>query len=133
MTEWHENQERDPELMDVAARLRAERPQASALELDRIKLNAKSRALTTRRKGIAVRSRLIAPLVAIGLMGGGTAGVLAGGHTNGGNDNNSGNSQYCPPSSPNGGDSKHATSDANDNKGASCGHATQNGSNQGGS
>jgi hypothetical protein len=87
------------ELHDVAERLRAERPQASGLELDRIKMRAMAKSRSSRPKGIALRSRTMAALLTVALMAAGTGGVIAGG--NGGNGNGSaGNSQYKPGCGP---------------------------------
>ena len=79
------------ELQDVARRLREQRPEASGLELDRIKL----RAMSSRSKGSVVKSRLIVALCTVGLMAGGTSGVIAakGGNGNGGS---AAESQYRP-------------------------------------
>jgi hypothetical protein len=98
--------ERDPhfdEFDDVIERLRAERPQASPLELDRIKTNAMARA--QRRKAspaarrTSMRRTLVIAMVTGSLMIGGTGAVLAGGDNNkGGNDDDAAKGQYpCPP------------------------------------
>lgn len=104
MSDWQEHLPED--LEETASRLRAERPQASPLDLDRVKLSVRRKS----RGGMPVvgglRTKLLAPILSFGIMGGGsTAVVLADGHDNGkGNDgNNEGNgknaskSQYCPP------------------------------------
>ena len=79
------------ELQDVAQRLREQRPEASGLELDRIKL----RAMSSRTKGSVVKSRLIVALCTVGLMAGGTSGVIAAKSGNG-NNGNAAKSQYKP-------------------------------------
>jgi hypothetical protein len=86
------------ELAEVAARMRNERPQASALELDRIKLAAKSRvARHERRGGIVLRTRSITAVVAMLIMVGGTGSVIAGGGGGYGGGGNAGHGQYKPP------------------------------------
>ena len=84
------------DLADVAALLRAERPRASALELDRIKLAAASRAARHQRKGgLVLRTRSITAVVAMLIMVGGTGSVIAGGGGSSGGD--AGRGQYKPP------------------------------------
>src|SRR3954468_23461279 len=87
------------DLQDVARRLREERREASPLELDRIKMDAMSRARSRSfvpRGGL--RSRLVVALTSLALVGGATGGVIAG--TNGGKsngkDNNAAQKQYKP-------------------------------------
>jgi hypothetical protein len=96
----------DKSLNDIAARLRDERPEATSLELDRMKLLAMSRGsrepAKARRTWIA-RSRLTSPALAAALLLGGLA-ALAGGigetpFSSGGSNASSANSQYCPPTS----------------------------------
>ena len=65
------------DLTDVVRRLRDHRPEVSPLELDRIKLRAKAAATSSRPKGSAMKSRLIVALCTVGLMAGGTGGVIA--------------------------------------------------------
>src|SRR3954453_19646836 len=96
MTRWDDNHLPD-DLADVARRLRTERPEASALELDQIKQRAMARAGSSRQKGFLVKSRLTVALLTLGLMAGGTGGVLAAAGGNGnGNGNNAAGSQYKP-------------------------------------
>jgi|HubBroStandDraft_3_1064219.scaffolds.fasta_scaffold03175_6 hypothetical protein len=65
------------DLESVAQRLRNERPEASPLELDRVKTTAMSRAqLGARRAGFGARRFAVAGLT-IGLMAAGTGGVIA--------------------------------------------------------
>jgi hypothetical protein len=97
----HFNEEKLPDgLSEVEERLRSERAQASALDLDRIKTRAMANAAATSRpKGFAVKSRGIAGLLAVALMAAGTGGVLAvssPGPSNG----SSSNSQYKPGCGP---------------------------------
>jgi hypothetical protein len=73
------------ELEGVAQRLRNERPQASPLDLDRIKTTAMSRAQAGTRRGRAGARRLAIASLTVGLLAAGTGGVLAHGNKNGGN------------------------------------------------
>ena len=66
------------ELEGVAQRLRDERPQASPLDLDRIKTTAMSRAKTGTRRGRVGARRLAVASLTVGLMAAGTGSVLAG-------------------------------------------------------
>jgi hypothetical protein len=72
-----------PELEDVARRLREHRPEASGLELDRIKHRAISKASARRgtwalRKGFFMKPRIaVAFVLAIGLLTSGTGATLA--------------------------------------------------------
>jgi hypothetical protein len=107
--------ERIPEDQDsVVKRLRSERPEASALELDRIKLKAvawpsrSAPALTSRigigrgpRKGLLIASsRLVSVAVTVSLIGGSGAVLAASGggpfKSNSSSSNSAGSSQYCP-------------------------------------
>jgi hypothetical protein len=74
------NHTRKDEEDSVAQRLRSERPEATPLELDRIKTTAMSRARPMRALGGARRRFAVAGLT-IGLMAAGTGGVIAGGVT----------------------------------------------------
>jgi hypothetical protein len=103
----HQDRERIPEdLGEIAELLRRERPEAGPLELDRIKLRAKaSRRGQVRLSGKGsgfMRSRLIGLILALALLGGGTAALAAagGGPFKGSSRAKvSANSQYCPPTS----------------------------------
>ena len=102
MSDWHEHLPED--LEETAQRLRAERPSASALDLDRVKLSVRRKSTGGMPLVGGLRTKLLAPVLTFGIMGGGsTAVVLADGHDgngndgNGGNDNNASKSQYCPP------------------------------------
>ena len=82
------------ELADVAQRLRDERPEASALELDRIKLRAQASARRhVQRREPFMRSRLaITSMLVVGvLMSGAGAGLAVSGISGSGS---SGNAQY---------------------------------------
>ena len=114
--------QRDEDFTDVIQRLRDHRPEVTGLELDRIKLRALASATSSRQKGSVVKSRITVALLSLGLMVGGTSGVIA---AKGGNSNkgSAGKSQYsngkkcgnpnggpkkpnqkpCPPRSPAGG------------------------------
>lgn len=89
------------DLAEVGELLRENRAQASALELDGIKLQAKTRARKRSpqrlRRGVGVRSRSVTLILALLLIGGTTAGGIAGGggHDNG--DDGAANAQYKPP------------------------------------
>ena len=72
------------ELRSVVDQLRERRPEATALELDEIKLRAKARAVRqsgTRPGSMFMRKRrtFVTLLLALGLATSGTAGVIAGG------------------------------------------------------
>jgi hypothetical protein len=88
----------EDELEGVAQRLRDERPQASPLDLDRIKTTAMSRAKAGSRRGGAGARRLAVASLTVGLLAATTGGVLAGesGHKNkGGNGGrNAASAQY---------------------------------------
>ena len=74
----HFDEEHQPdELQDLARRLRDRRPEASPLDLDRIKMRAMAGATTSRSKGSTLKSRLIVALCTVGLMAGTTGGVIA--------------------------------------------------------
>src|SRR5690349_17798225 len=103
------------EFGDVAARLEAEREQATPLELDQIKLRAMSRAQrrasSPRVRGAHMRRTLVVAIATFSLMVGGTGAVIAGGDSksdgnngkgNDNKDNNAGKKQYshCKKSNP---------------------------------
>jgi hypothetical protein len=102
------NRERIPQhLREIADLLEHERPEATALELDRIKLRAKAAlrrpALIGKGNGF-MRSRVVSLLVVTGLLGGGSAAMAAAGGPSpfdvlSSNHEGASNSQYCPPSS----------------------------------
>jgi hypothetical protein len=99
------------EFENIADRLRAERPEATPLELDRIKLQAKSRTERAARR-VRSRRRLVGSpvaslLVAVGLLAGGTGVVAAAGGTkvltSGSSTTSATSSQYkCKPKPPKG-------------------------------
>ena len=94
------------DLAEIADRLRRERAEPSPLELDRIKLQAMSRAGRPSKrlsKPGLVRTRLVTAVVASALLiaGAGAIGGATGGLPSVDFESTpSVNSQYCPPSSP---------------------------------
>jgi hypothetical protein len=99
MADWQHQEYLPPELADVAEQLRAERPAATPLELDRIKLRAKKQASRGRTtfpslKGSPMRSRALTLLLSALLVGGTTVGGIAA--AGGGGNGNSASSQYKP-------------------------------------
>jgi hypothetical protein len=86
------NQPRKDEKDSIAERLRSERPEASPLELDRVKTTAMSRARTASGR-IGSRRRFAVAGLTIGLMAAGTGGVIAGGATST-NPSNAATAQY---------------------------------------
>jgi hypothetical protein len=102
-------------LLAIAERLRTERPEPTAHELDRAKLRAFSQATRADshrgprlRRGAAIRSRrVISIALAVGLMTSGTAVVAkSGGPTSAASTTSASKDQYCPPSSPGAGTKK---------------------------
>jgi hypothetical protein len=89
------------ELAEVGESLRANRHTPTALELDAIKLQAKSRARRAPsgqlRRGVKVRSRSVTLVLTLLLLGGTTAAGIAGGGGGGGNDDGAAQAQYRPP------------------------------------
>ena len=71
MSQW------DEDLDEVAQRLREHRPEASALELDHIKMRAMAKAASSRPRGTVLKTRLLAALASLALMAGATGGVIA--------------------------------------------------------
>jgi hypothetical protein len=86
------------ELEGVAQRLRNERPEASPLQLDQIKMSAMSRAKAGTRRRSAGARRLATAGLTIGLLAAGTGGVIAGetghGHGRGGGNTSASSTQY---------------------------------------
>jgi hypothetical protein len=99
------------ELGEIAERLRDQRPEATPIELDRIKL----RAMRSRRPGLIsrkgngfMRKPALSLVLVIGMLGGGTGALAAVGGVPvdlpfqaSSHDNGASNSQYCPPTSQN--------------------------------
>ena len=119
----HHRERLPSELREIADLLRDERPEATAFELDRIKLRAKAArrrpALIGRGNGF-MRPRVVSILVVAGLLGGGTGAMAAAGgpspfrvfsHDHEG----ASNSEYCPPTS-------HAPGKPKKPGPARCGH-----------
>jgi hypothetical protein len=101
-------------LFRIKERLRRERPEADALELDRAKLRAirqASRREASRpregNKGFVRSGRILSVVLAVALLGGGTAVFAAtGGFRAAGANSSAATNQYCPPTSPKPGDPK---------------------------
>ena len=95
----------------IARRLREERPELGALQLDAMKTRVMASARVPRSKGATLRGRIVVALLALGLMGAGAGGVVAGGgDTSPGQQ--SGTSQYQP--------AKCKTDKAGNVKGCNC-------------
>jgi hypothetical protein len=90
------------DVVSIDQRLRDERPQPAALELDRAKLRAMNRVGPghTPRRHLPRSHRLVSVALVLALTSGGTA-VLArtGGVSKGSSSSSAANSQYCPPTS----------------------------------
>lgn len=69
----------EEDFQDVVQRLIADRPRVAPVDLDRIKLQVLGRGSSHAFVPGPVRRRILAPIMTMGLMGGGTAGVLAAG------------------------------------------------------
>ncbi len=69
-----------PEDEPIVQRLRDEKPQASPLELDRMKTAAMAKAKPSGSTRAMPKSRIAAALLTVGLMAGGTAGTVAATH-----------------------------------------------------
>jgi hypothetical protein len=109
----HFNEKRVPDdLLHVVERLRDERPEVSAPELDQIKLRALgrgrgARTLMPRGKGQFMRSRVVSVMLALGLLVGSTGAMAVSGTGPGGvfkhkrhhHARSATQSQYCPPKS----------------------------------
>jgi len=99
MRQWDADHLPD-DLRDVEGWLRAEKPEVSPFELDRIKLRAMSRArppnVSKKGKGFPVmRTKLVTMLLVLGLaVSGGAAGVIAG--KGGGGNGSAAKSEYRP-------------------------------------
>lgn len=86
--------DRTPEGSDpVVRRLREERPQLEALELDRMKTRLMNRRGSQTMKGAGLRGRIVIALLSLGLLAGGVA--AAG--SSGGAGASSASAQYKPP------------------------------------
>jgi hypothetical protein len=106
----HFDEKRVPDdLLNVVKRLRHEKPEATPVELDRIKLRAMARARGARTlrpsgKGQFMRSRLVSVMLAVGVLAGGTGAMAVTGtggvfkhHRH--SARSAPQSQYCPPKS----------------------------------
>ena len=99
------------ELSELGGRLTEARPELSPLELDGIKARAVARASRATRpgKGHFMRRRLATIMATFALVLGGTGIVWAargGSPGHGGSSGSAPHTQYCPPSSNNGGKNK---------------------------
>jgi hypothetical protein len=101
-------------------RLRGERAELTAIELDRVKRSAMAGAARGGGRRMTLKARLVTGALLLGLIGTGGGAVLA---ASGGSSSNgsSANSQYCPPSSPGAGKPKHQGG------GNKCGHPEDGG------
>ncbi len=105
----HFNEKRVPDdLQHLVERLRDERPEVSALELDQIKVRALGRNRgRPQGKGQFMRSRVVSVLLAVGLLVGSTGAMAVSGTGPGGvfkhkrhhHARSAPQSQYCPPKS----------------------------------
>jgi hypothetical protein len=112
-------QHSEEDFTDVTERLRAERPEVTPLELDRIKQVVLNRASRGSEGSSYGRSKLASVLVAATVLVGGTGLVVAAISGKNGNGNGAGHSQYCPPTSQNPGGPK--------GHGHNCGHGGDKG------
>jgi hypothetical protein len=115
------NDKHEPELEGVAQRLRAERPEASPLELDQIKTTAMSRSQAA--AGRANPRRLVIAALTAGLVAAGAGGVLAAGGT-GSPAGNAASAQYSSSNSCGSGD---GNANGNFNSGEGTGNENGNG------
>jgi len=91
---WRKKERTPSNLQGVDQRLRAERPQATPLELDQIKRTAMSRADASAPRSSFARRFVVAGLT-VGLVAAGTGGVIAAGSNGGyGHNHNAAGSQY---------------------------------------
>ena len=109
------------ELDQIGARLRSERREATALELDELRSRVRVRSARAGAGGSQLKNRLVTAILTVALVGGGGGAVLASGSGGGGDGGGpkgkgAANSQYCPPKSPGAGKPK------NPPPGNKCGH-----------
>jgi hypothetical protein len=99
------------ELERIEERLRTERAEVTAVEMDRIKMRAMARATAAARKGHGMfRSRNFAALLAVLVMGVGTGGVIAN-NGNGGDNGSAAKGEYKPGKGCGDKNHQHARSD----------------------
>jgi hypothetical protein len=122
----HDEDRIPAELEPVVARLRERRAEADPLQLDQIKLRARARLMSGRRRPSPMRSRLATIVTIIGLVGG-TSGAVAVGSQGGGDGNGHGadHGQYRPGKGC--GDKNHEHSRSNECKGGQGGQGGQGG------
>jgi hypothetical protein len=116
------------ELEGVAQRLRDERPEASPLELDRIKTTAMARAKAGTRRGRAGARRLAVASLTVGLLAAGTGGVLAG-QSSGKNKGNAANAQYGGECNVSNGSGNSGSNNGNGNEIYNCNENSFNNTN----
>jgi hypothetical protein len=115
------------DLEGVAQRLRDERPEASPLELDRIKTTAMSRARGS-KVGRAGTRRFAVGALTLGMLAAGTGGVLAGQHGHG--NGNAASAQYSSCDTGNN-DGTTGSTDNNGSNGFNCNNNSGNGNGSG--
>ena len=104
----HHRDEIPGEFEGIAKRLEDERPQATELELDRVKVRAMSAGSRARRGGFASSGRLVSAVVAgVLLLGGGAVIAKNNPPKSASSQSSSSRSQYCPPTSQQPGKPKH--------------------------
>jgi hypothetical protein len=103
------------DLEEVAGRLLGCRAEATPLELDELRQRARRQALAPRLKGNPLKNRFVVGLCSLGLLAGGTGGVLAAASQNGLENSNgkAAASYYCPPASPAAGKQKNVPPNGN--------------------
>lgn len=117
------NEEYEPDVEGIARRLREERPEAGALELDQIKTTAMSRAKAASAR--ANPRRLVVAALTFGLMAAGTGGVLAAGGS-GSSVGNAAQAQYsttisqCDVGNNNGNGNGNGNGSGNGNNNYNC-------------
>lgn len=117
------------ELEGVAQRLRDERPEASPLELDRIKTTAMSRAKAGTRRGRVGARRLAVASLTVGLLAAGTGGVLAGQRHDKSGGGNAANAQYGGECNVSNGSGNNGSHDGNGNEIYNCNENSFNNTN----
>ena len=104
MSKLNENNVPGDDLQQVARRLREERAEATAMELDNVKLRAMtraSRAPASSGPGRFMKSRLVSLMLVTGVLAGGAGAMAVTGATPSAPNSPPANvrSQYCPPKS----------------------------------
>jgi hypothetical protein len=103
MSKLNENNVPGDDLQHVARRLREERAEATAMELDNVKLRAmaRNRARASSGTGRFMKSRLVSLMLVTGVLAGGAGAMAVTGATPSAPNSPPANvrSQYCPPKS----------------------------------